>query len=513
MKKQLKVALLSLALLCGVVGCDSIEAKPSKTSDNLVVINGDKQNYFQNNYQRVYDDLVSAGTLNTKALNYIIDQIISDKVNNSSYFVDSISSNKNNVYKLKKDLIDEKMLSTLNSSSYLKNGKFYESKFLNSIASSLYGIEVSKDKLHEGIVITPDTDVTELLGEDYFNIDDNGNITGTYAKYVEEELLSDINKNLLTARYICENAFSALGRAYTRKVSYIKLENMSEYPGAAYNLLKAYLKDFIDDAEGNTNTITVDGKKTLDLDKLAKIYKGTYDQATKYDSRGYETNSGEFHTLTDQITYAVSKIADPVKGEDGKITDFTMKPDREIDTSVEDTYTNSGAYSIKVGYYNKLNELETKKISDSDLFTKSSGISDLPSAATDRLFSSSVTSYTTTVNGITFLTPATYETSSEYGQYYFYDSSSSAYYIVIVEDSEFSSSNLRELSTMDETNNNKALKVSEKVSKVALELASSSTYSSQAVLEALEDAGIATHIHDQKFYDYMVSNYPDIFDN
>ena len=167
MKKQLKVALLSLALLCGVVGCDSIEAKPSKTSDNLVVINGDKQNYFQNNYQRVYDDLVSAGTLNTKALNYIIDQIISDKVNNSSYFVDSISSNKNNVYKLKKDLIDEKMLSTLNSSSYLKNGKFYESKFLNSIASSLYGIEVSKDKLHEGIVITPDTDVTELLGEDY----------------------------------------------------------------------------------------------------------------------------------------------------------------------------------------------------------------------------------------------------------------------------------------------------------------------------------------------------------
>lgn len=128
MKKQLKVALLSLALLFGVVGCDDIEAKPSKTSDNLVVINGDKQNYFQNNYQRVYDDLVSAGTLNTKALNYIIDQIISDKVNNSSYFVDSISSNKNNVYKLKKDLVDEKMLSTLNSSSYLKNGKFYESK-------------------------------------------------------------------------------------------------------------------------------------------------------------------------------------------------------------------------------------------------------------------------------------------------------------------------------------------------------------------------------------------------
>lgn len=66
---------------------------------------------------------------------------------------------------------------------------------------------------------------------------------------------------------------------------------------------------------------------------------------------------------------------------------------------------------------------------------------------------------------------------------------------------------------MDETNNNKALKVSEKVSKVALELASSSTYSSQAVLEALEDAGIATHIHDQTFYDYMLSNYPDIFDN
>ncbi len=523
MKKQLKVALLSLALLFGVVGCDDIEAKP--TSGNLISFSSDTyKNYFQNNYQKVYDDLVKAGTLNTKALDYIIKQIIAEKVDNGNYFVkDTKAENSvSNVYELKKDLVDEKMLSTLNSSSYLKNGKFYESKFLQSIESSLYHITVTDDKLHEGIVITPDTTVQDLLGEDYFNIDNEGKLTGTYATYVEKELLSDINKNLLTARYICENSFSALGRAYTRKVSYVKLENMDEYPGAAYNLLKEYLNDFLKDTEGKTNTVTIDGKTSLDLDKLAKIYKGTYTEETKYDSNGYETTSGTFHTLSDQITYAVSKIATPVD-ENGnettdskEIVDFKMKNDKEIDTSVEDTYTNSGAYSIRVGYYNKLNELEQKKISDSDLFTKSSGISDLPSAATDRLFSSSVDSYTVKVkvnnDYVTFLTPSTYETGAELGQYYFFDSSSNAYYVIVVEDSEFSSSKLRELSVMDATNNNKATKVSEKVAKVALELASSSTYSSNAVLEALEDAGIATHIHDQTFYDYMVSNYADIFD-
>jgi hypothetical protein len=519
MKKQLKVALLSLALLFGVVGCDDIEAKP--TSGDLITFSSDKSypNYFQNNYQKVYDDIVSAGTLNTKALQWIIDQIIADKVDNGNYFVKDAKAEStiSNVYDLKKDLIDEKMLSTLNSSSYLKNGKFYESKFLNSIESSLYHINVATDKLHEGVVITPDTTVNDLLGSDYFYFDEvTHELKGTYAKYVEDNLLSDINKSLLTARYICENSFSALGRAYTRKVSYVKLENMDEYPGAAYNLLKAYLTDFIDDETGKTNT-NEDG--LLDLDKLAKIYKGTYGETTEYDSNGYKTDSGDFHTLTDQITYAVSKIADPVD-EDGDpttsskdIVDFVMKNDRDIDTSVEDTYTNSGAYSIRVGYYNKLNELETKKISDSDLFTKSGGISDLPSSATDRLFSSSVDSYTVKKNGTTFLTPATYETGSELGQYYFFDSSTNAYYVVVVEDSEFSSSKLRELSVMDETNNNKATKVSEKVAKVALELSSSSTYSSNAVLEALDEAGIATHIHDQTFYDYMVSNYADIFDD
>ncbi len=516
MKKQLKVALLSLALLFGVVGCDDIEAKP--TSGDLVTFSSDKSypNYFQNNYQKVYDDIVSAGTINTKALQYIIDQIIADKVDNGEYFFDDAKSDKrvSNVYELKKELIDEKMLSTLNSSSYLKNGKFYESKFLNSIESSLYHISVEESKLHEGLVITPDTEIEDLLGVDYCYFDENHELKGTYAKYVQEELLSDINKSLLTARYICENSFSALGRAYTRKVSYVKLENMDEYPGAAYNLLKAYLTDFKADDTKATNT-NADGK--IDLDKLAKIYKGTYNGTTAYDSTGYD--SGTFHTLTDQITYAVSKIATPVD-KDGNATtnsndiaDFRMKNDRDIDTSVEDTYTNSGAYSIRVGYYNKLNELETKKISDSDLFTKSAGISDLPSAATDRLFSSSVDSYTKELNGTKFLTPATYETGSDLGQYYFFDSSTNAYYIVVVEDTEFSSSKLRELSVMDETNNNKALSVSEKVAKVALELSSSSTYSSNAVLEALEEAGIATHIHDQTFYDYMVSNYADIFDD
>ena len=74
--------------------------------------------------------------------------------------------------------------------------------------------------------------------------------------------------------------------------------------------------------------------------------------------------------------------------------------DKDIDTSIENKYTGNNTYPLEVGYSLALAELSGKEISDSDLFTKTNGISGLPTAITDRIFSSNIASYTKVKNGV-----------------------------------------------------------------------------------------------------------------
>ena len=55
--------------------------------------------------------------------------------------------------------------------------------------------------------------------------------------------------------------------------------------------------------------------------------------------------------------------------------------------------------------------------------------------------------------------------------------------------------------------------VTNEVARIALKLADSSTYKSNALLELFEEYGVANNIHDQTFYDYMEENYADIFED
>ena len=252
--KLLTVAALSLCLL--LTGCDDIVANPSNGDSPLVNFTGDKEEYFQNNYQKIYDSVVSGGTVNTYTLEKLVQTISADKVDNSSFFQD--------VKVLKKELVDEAMLSKVNSNTYKKNGKFYESLFIDNISKDLYTI--TKTAKNDGIYVRPDATINELLGDDYFAFDAEGKVTGPYAEYISKEVLPDINEKLLVAKYICETSFSALGRAYARKVSYVKLENIEKKPGAASKLLTKWLGDFVNDNKTTT--------ESFDLDSLARLYKG-----------------------------------------------------------------------------------------------------------------------------------------------------------------------------------------------------------------------------------------------
>ena len=254
--KLLTVAALSLCLL--LTGCDDIVAKPSNGESPLVQFEGNKDEYFQNDYQKVYDQVVSGGSINTYTLEKLVQSIANDKVNNSNFF--------ENLPELKKELIDEVMLSRANSDTYKKNGKFYESLFIENITKDLVEVTKGTSPLNDGIYVKPDFKVSDLLGSDYVTVAADGTVSGPYAEYISKEVLPEINEKLLTAKYICETSFSALGRAYARKVSYVKLENIEKKPGVASKLLLDWLGNFVNNNETTT--------EKFDLDSLARIYKG-----------------------------------------------------------------------------------------------------------------------------------------------------------------------------------------------------------------------------------------------
>lgn len=490
MKKNIiKIAALSLALL--LVGCDKVTAQPQKVDDKLVTFTDGKE-YFRNDVQYIYDQFANTSDFNTLTIEHIINKIVEAKVNSGSFF--------ENVQELTNELIEDKLLETLNSDSYKTDGLFSEKKFLNAIKKSVYKINV--ETTHEEVSIKPDTTVKELLGDNYRTI---------YADYIDNELLPDINKKLLTARYICENSFSSLGRAYARRISYVKLENIEKQPGAAGQLINDWLGDFINDPE-NRKVTTDDG--TFSLDSLARIYKGIKNSSTTTAEEAYIDSH---YTLSNEIADEINKICDVNNN-------YVMKPDIGLDKTIEDKYTGNGTYTISWGHELALRDLSSKKISDSGLFTKTNGISDLPTAVTDRLFSSSVSSYLKEVSyrvgtekedrKINFLTPLTSENKDNVlGQYYFFDSDTNAYYIVVVDNYKYTSTNLKEtLSHDDKDHPDLITGVKNDTARIAIALSSSSSYSKDSINEVLKEANVKDNIHDQRFYDYMAENYGVLFE-
>ncbi len=485
-KKLLVISCFSLGLV--LTGCSSdVEAQPKNISSPIVDFVDKDTDYFRNTIETIYDNLIDGGTTNTTIFNELVTRIAENEVIGS--FADEAKIT---------EICQEQILDAVKGGSYSTNRLFDEEKYVNSLRSSYptinFADSTGKINYNKLYLIGP-----EDTFEDVFKAD--------YTEYIEKQLKPEVLKKLLTAKYLCENSISSLSRASARDVQYIKLENFKNKAGEVNKLILEWLGNYISEPTGE-----------IDLDELQAIYKGveldteglTGDELARAERiNGYISR---YYTLANEIDEDLSKIVE--KDENGNLKkdengNYVLLNRDDTDQDIEDTYTGSGAYTVEWGEELKVRELYQKDFTGDDIYTRSEGISDLPSEVTERLFSASIASYISTGDngGVAFLTPKNTLNGSSLGKYYTYDSSSDAYYIVVVNKYYTSSviNGLIENNTVDGK-----VTYTDDIIDISYGLADSSTNQRNALVYYLQQYDVGSNIHDQDFYDYIVSNYSEI---
>lgn len=506
MKKVTKILSLSLVAL-SLFACDDILAKPDVVvnEDSLITI-GDNKDIYNNNFEVIYDQLVSSGTSNSTIMKEIINNTAKKEI---SKFYNISEADFNKVLETVKaklvnpstadltgkaqeleniilEKVQKTMMDKVKSGSYSKESLYQEEKFANELKTSLY--DIKGEEFVEDYLITPDSEYKNLFKADY-------------SDYIERSIYPDLLKELLTSVYLYENEYLSLGRAYAREVKYIKLETISTHKDSVPMLINSYFEAF------RNNEIS------FDLDSLAKIYKGV-NLADGSVEKTFLTNYSGITTRENVIEEEISKVGvwNAGTNEYDLIKDST-KRDNELVSS----YTGSYTYPVSHGKLLKDRELEALDIVvDDGLVVKSGGVSSLPSDLRDRIFTSNISNNITKLASrdetkeiqilIPKYTPNLSETDPDYylNKYAYYDTSSNAYYIVLI-GNYYNTSALRQKD--DDT-----AEVKENKKQHALEIARllSSTSSNQtdAITHYLNQYDLT--FGDQKFYDYLKETYPDL---
>ena len=506
MKKITKILTLSLSSLM-LFACDDILAKPTQVVDEEKLVNiGGKDDYYKNDFDVIYDQLVSSGTSNSTILTALLNNI--SKIEVAKFYnlsteefqkvldqvklvlahkqAETLTGNAKKLEDIILEKVKDQFIEKVKGGSYSTDNLYNEEEFANELKTSLYTVE--GDTFVEDYLITPESKFDDLFKADY-------------SDYIERNVYPDLLKELLTSVYLYENEYLSLGRAYAREVKYIKLETISTHKDSVPMLINSYFEAF------RNNEIS------FDLDSLAKIYKGV-NLADGSVEKTFLTNYSGITTRENVIEEEISKVGvwNAGTNEYDLIKDST-KRDNELVSS----YTGSYTYPVSHGKLLKDRELEALDIVvDDGLVVKSGGVSSLPSDLRDRIFTSNISNNITKLASrdetkeiqilIPKYTPNLSETDPDYylNKYAYYDTSSNAYYIVLI-GNYYNTSALRQKD--DDT-----AEVKENKKQHALEIARllSSTSSNQtdAITHYLNQYDLT--FGDQKFYDYLKETYPDL---
>ena len=450
--------------------------------------------------------------------------------------------------------------SKVSGGAYSEHNLFSEKKLLASLYFDGKKVakydEVDPSELSENIIVSPEIEEEEVFEKGILHIQHYYSDTNTYAI---DENIENIYRELLTEQYITDQSYTTLGRSYARKVNVLALSVDSSSKADVPALVNYLVDNIIAAPNGLLAYSPSAGEPNRNLEQtgknlyatVSKIMKGLpeYFDNTKdqYDEKA-KAIVDDLYTNYKLFGDTAALLANPDENfltstAYGSMMKDYLKIKEDLvttDTSIESSFTGSGAYTIATGKSYKEREIELKNYVTKGWHLKNGGLSSLPETIRSRLFNLSVASaldsdnlvdrtstdwnyddelvknkYVAKVNGAFFLKAETVEDKTSNKDLYFYDSSSSTYYFVqIVEAvnpaklSIDGSGRYAAIYKDGETNNDI---LQETIAReVCEEVAKLSSYSGLAKDHWLKQMSL--EYHDTKIYDYFKENYPDLFD-
>ena len=486
-----------------------------------------------------------------------VTSIIDDASTSSCYSVadgkDTGTSNFDNLHERASNAV----LGNASNTSYQIDNLFYEKKFVQYLKQQFQlpsGFDESVVP-ETGILVTPDMTFDEVF-------------QGNYDTYMERYQYDDLTINYLTAEYIYTKSFPSIGNTNARKVQVIGLTDRQDDPGAAQQLLNAYIADYImgedPDLVGTDPDFTIlsrlwKGITAEDINALVdrEAYRTSADDAEpQYDEEAYQAACAEMRAryssviltdeetawlrdngilpaeggLEDQGTLAGEVAQDQFDLERAYNDNGSFNMDK-LDTSLESQYTGSYTYDYRTGLRMAYDDIATQDFVTDGIHLSSDGLSDLPSDLKDRIFSTDITTdkddiaamkeagtrnenagidlTTYMADGNRYLTIPGTAATDQGSSIIYYDTSSRTYYLTRILDVVDNDA----LGSYGAPNSDSVYDTAEKQERIAREVAyamsTTSTYESSSTIYWLRRTDI--DYSDSDFLEYMKSNYQDLF--
>ena len=409
-----------LALSAGFVlaACDPVSAVPQNYDHAIITSSDGEINLDGNTLGTLYDSITSER--NSKIVDDILAQIAEKKFGTYAEFLKASSSaaektafvnahtdffgedeNKEARFDAFKADIDSRIseyfYNEINSGSYNDDlGRFSEKKLYNAHRYELYDLgEVGEDAFKTFFV---DKELTKENAFDHLNTAAYQVAETGKRGYIQEKVYPDILRNKLVEDYIYKNNPSSLGRAYARKLSYVKvaydgesrfadalMENFAinhiEVAGEHidFSIVEDAVKGF---APSTTDNVLIAGLSAEANALLAAAQtEGTLDVADddNYKFMGITiVPAGSYYKET-KLGKILEDYAKAIKAEtEGRFP-------TEENKSALDSFTSDGK-SKQYGLLQKVISLMKEDYTTDGWYVKNGGVTELPSAIRDRLF-------------------------------------------------------------------------------------------------------------------------------
>lgn len=555
--KRKFVALAALAIF-SLTSCDTDYVRyPLDYSDTLYPL-PEGESVYGNDRENYYSNVMTGDTVYEHLVEKIIQDIAKIAHNNTggnsgsdvSHIIDDTYKGSVQDGEIPTGEFDnlltrgkETLLSNARSSTYTEDNLFYEENFVRSLQENFtLPIDFDESKVNqEGILVTPFMDVEDIFGADY-------------TEYLEKQVYPDIIHQYLTSEFIYTKTFSSIGNTNARNIQAIALTDRSDAPGSARRLLEAYIGDYI---RGDGNHPELCGTDP-EFEILSKLWKGITKEAVDSivnpddyeggesdpayldDIASYEARYAsvilteeeenwlkEYGIITDTSSYT---LTGDILNDQKILEDGIENPDL-VDSSIESEYTGTYTYDYQTGIRLAYDSIATRDLVTDGIYLSSDTSLSLPSALTERLFSTSFTTdkddiaqmkadgqnninsridiTTYQKDGSRYLTTAN-TVASNADSIIYYDADSSTYYLTRVLDVITTDALGRTAGT---PNANSVYDTAEKQEQIAREVAykmsTTGTYANDSLIYWLRRTEI--DYSDENFLTYMKTNYQDLF--